>query len=81
MEITLLGSNTCQVCQQLEQSLFNVLAELGVAADVDKIDDVDKMMEYDIMALPGLIINGEVKVKGRVPSKAELTAWISAASS
>ncbi|KKM12068.1 hypothetical protein SY88_05310 [Clostridiales bacterium PH28_bin88] len=80
MEIKLLGAKGCKVCQGLEQTLFDVLAELGVAAAVDKIDGVDDMVRYDVFALPGLVVNGQVKVSGRVPSKHEIAIWIKDAS-
>jgi len=76
MEIKLLGAKDCKVCRGLEQTLFDVLAELGVAAAVDKVDDVDEMVRYGVFALPGLVINGQVKVSGRVPGRLELATWI-----
>ncbi|WP_066632765.1 thioredoxin family protein [Desulfolucanica intricata] len=76
MEIKLLGVKGCKVCQGLEQTLFDVLAELGVAAAVEKIDDVDEMVRYDVFALPGLVINGKVTVSGRVPGRHEIKTWI-----
>ena len=79
MEIKLLGSKGCKVCQNLEQTLFDVLSELGVPAAVDKIDNVDEIMQYPTYALPGVVINGQVMVSGRVPSKQELKTWIKAA--
>ncbi len=56
--------------------MINALAELGVAADVEKISDMDKIMEHDIMMTPGLVINEKVKVFGRVPRKEEIKKWI-----
>ncbi|NLC37902.1 MAG: thioredoxin family protein [Clostridia bacterium] len=79
MEIRLFGSNSCPVCQGLERDVFNVLADLGVAAQVIKVDDVEEMSRYEVYALPAVAINGEVKDKGRVPSRQELRDWIMAA--
>ncbi|MGI6553156.1 MAG: thioredoxin family protein [Bacillota bacterium] len=79
MEIRLFGSNSCPVCQGLERDIFNVLADLGVAAQVIKVDDVEEMSRYEVYALPAVAINGEVKAKGRVPSGQELRDWIMAA--
>ena len=76
MKIKLLGSSTCQVCQGLEKVLFNVLAELDVDAEVEKIYEVDKIMSYDVYAIPGVVINEKVKVRGRAPNKQELMTWI-----
>lgn len=79
MEIKLLGSNTCSVCQGLERDVFSVLAELGLAAGVVKVDDVEEMARYEVFALPGVVINGQVKSKGRVPTRQELKNWFKAA--
>ncbi|KAB2951645.1 thioredoxin family protein [Heliorestis acidaminivorans] len=76
MDIKLFGANGCQVCLTLEQTVFNVLAELGVDARVSKIDDVESMQKYDVFAVPALVINEQVKVSGRVPSKQEIINWI-----
>jgi len=75
MEIKVLGPG-CMKCQKLEQEVKNALAETGVAADVEKVEDTNKIMEYDILMTPGLVINNKVKVSGRVPKKEELEAWI-----
>lgn len=71
MEIKILGSG-CQRCHALEQLTFDVLAELNVAADVEKVTDIQKIMGYGVMGTPGLVINGKVKLTGQVPSKGKL---------
>ena len=75
MKIKVLGPG-CQNCEKLEQETVNALAELDVAADIEKITDMNKIMEHDIMMTPGLVINGKVKVYGRVPKKEEVKKWI-----
>ena len=54
----------------------NALAELNVAADVEKVTDIKKMMSYGILATPGLVINGKIKCAGRIPRPEEIKAWI-----
>lgn len=76
MEIKVLGSG-CARCNQLERDVINVLAEMDVAADVEKVQDIQKIMSYNIMSTPALIINGKVKTTGRVPRIAELKKFIS----
>lgn len=78
MEIKLLGVQGCFTCQNLEISLFNALAELDADARVDKIEDENEIKSYNVTALPGLVINGKVKVSGRPPTKQELINWIKA---
>ena len=55
---------------------MNTLAELNVAADVQKITDIKKIAEYKIFMTPGLVINEKVKCSGRVPSPDEIKNWI-----
>lgn len=71
MEIKVLGTG-CTRCQQLEKEVYNVLAAMDVAADVEKVEDIKKIMAYKVMNTPALIINGKVKVSGRVPKPDEL---------
>ena len=54
----------------------DALAGLNVAADVEKITDIKKMMSFGILATPGLVINGKVKSTGRIPRIEEIKAWI-----
>jgi len=75
MVIKVLGPG-CKNCQKLEQEVYEALAELDVAAEVEKITDVNKIMEYDILMTPGLVINENVKVFGRVPKRDEIKKWI-----
>jgi len=75
VNIKILGPG-CVNCEKLEQQTVNALAELGVAADVVKVTDLNKIMEYDVMTTPGLVINDTVKVFGRVPRPQEIKKWI-----
>lgn len=75
MEIKVLGTG-CARCKQLEKEVINALAELDVAADVEAVKDVKRIMSYNIMSTPALVINGKVKVAGRVPRPDELKKMI-----
>lgn len=75
MEIRILGPG-CPRCKEVEKRTINALADLNVGADVQKISDFKKMMEYRIMGTPALVINGKVKCYGRIPSVAEIKEWI-----
>jgi len=75
MEIKILGPG-CPRCQDVEKRTFNALAELNLAADVEKVTDIKKIMEYKIMGTPGLVINGKVKCAGRIPSLEDIKKWI-----
>lgn len=75
MEIKILGPG-CPRCQEVEKRTFNALAELNLAADVEKVTDIKKIVEYKIMGTPGLVINGKVKCAGRIPSLEDINKWI-----
>jgi len=75
MEIRILGPG-CPRCHEVEKRTLNALAQLGVAADVQKISDIKKIMDYSIIGTPGLVINGKVKASGRIPSQEEIKRWI-----
>jgi small redox-active disulfide protein 2 len=75
MEIKVLGPG-CPRCGELERRVINALAELGVAADVEKITDIKKMMSFGIPATPGLVIDGRVKSTGRIPRVEDIKLWI-----
>jgi small redox-active disulfide protein 2 len=75
MEIKILGPG-CPRCQEVYKRTQEVLAELNIAADLEKVTDIKKIMEYKILATPGLIVNGKVKCAGKIPAKSQIKQWI-----
>jgi small redox-active disulfide protein 2 len=75
MEIKILGPG-CPRCHEVEKRTFNALAELNLAADVEKVTDIKKIIEYKIIGTPGFVINGKVKCAGRIPSLEDIKKWI-----
>jgi small redox-active disulfide protein 2 len=75
MEIKILGTG-CPRCHELEKRTINVLAELKLAADLQKVTDIKEIAKYGVFATPGLLINGKVVSSGRLPSMEEIKAWI-----
>lgn len=75
MEIRILGPG-CPRCDEVKKRTINALAELDIAADVQKITDIKEIMKYNIITTPGLVINSKVKSSGRIPSKSEIKKWI-----
>ena len=78
MEIKVLGTG-CPNCKRLDKLTRQAVAELGVDATVVKVEDLDRIMAYDILSTPALVIDENVMVSGRVPRKNEIVAWIQAA--
>jgi small redox-active disulfide protein 2 len=75
MDIKILGMG-CPKCKEVEKRVINALAELGVAADVEKVTDIKKIMEYKVLGTPGLVIDGKVVSTGKIPRPEEIKAWI-----
>jgi small redox-active disulfide protein 2 len=78
MEIKVLGTG-CARCAELYAATTRAVAFLGVAARVTKVEKLDEIMAYRVLMTPALVIDDEVKVAGRLPTQAELTAWIATA--
>ncbi len=75
MDIKILGSG-CPKCQRLEQLTREVAADIGVDAQFEHVRDIAKIMEYSVLSTPALVIEGEVKVAGRMPTKEEISHWL-----
>ena len=75
MRIEILGMG-CPKCKKLYENVQQALSETGKEADVEKIEDLNKMTEYGIMISPALAIDGEVKAVGKVLSIEEIKKLI-----
>ena len=75
MNIKILGPG-CARCHQLEKIASEVVNELGVDATVEEVKDMSKIIAYNILTTPGLVINEQVVSSGKLPSKAEVTQLI-----
>lgn len=71
MEIKVLGTG-CAKCKSLEKLTNDVVAETGVAATVEKVEDILKIMQFGVMSTPALVIDKKVVLSGRLPSASEL---------
>ena len=75
MEIKVLGPG-CPKCKKTEEIVKETLAETGVDATVEKVTDVMEIAGYGVFGTPSVIIDGEVKSVGKIPSKEEIKTWI-----
>lgn len=75
MVIRILGPG-CPRCEEVAKRTIDVLAEMNVAADVQKVTDLKEIATYNVFTTPGLVINGKVKCSGRIPAKAQIKKWI-----
>jgi small redox-active disulfide protein 2 len=72
MIIKILGSG-CANCHRLEANTKDALATLGLDATIEKVTDFADIASYGVMRTPGLVVDEQVLVSGRVPDAAELT--------
>lgn len=75
LEVKILGVG-CARCDWMKQEVINALAELNLAADVEHITDIKEIVRYNIIGSPALIINGETRCVGSVPSKDQIKRWL-----
>lgn len=71
MNIKILGTG-CPKCKALEAATKKVIDELGINAEISKVEDIVDIMNYGVMRTPGLVINEKVVLSGRVPNNNEL---------
>jgi small redox-active disulfide protein 2 len=76
MNIKVLGPG-CAKCQQAEKVVKAAVAEAGVDADIEKVNDLMKIAGYGVMATPAVVVDGEVKLVGKIPTKEMVQKWIS----
>ena len=77
MKIEVLGSG-CPKCHKLEALVKDHIAKHGIKADVTHIYDLDKILSYGVVMTPALVVNGELKLSGKLPSEKELMEAIKA---
>lgn len=75
MEILILGTG-CPKCEKLAAETKAAADALGLAYELRKITKVSDIMKYGVMLTPALVVDGTVKVAGKVPSRDELTAML-----
>jgi len=75
MKIEILGTG-CAKCIKLEEMVNEVVKTTGVAAEVSKVKDIKKILTYGVMTTPGLVVDGQVKIAGKVPTAEQIKGWI-----
>jgi len=75
MIISILGSG-CPKCKQLEENARKAVEELKIKAEIEKVTDVGEIVDYGVMSTPAIVIDGEVKASGRIPTVEEIKSWL-----
>jgi len=77
MKIEILGTG-CSKCKALEEATKQAVAQSGIFAQIEKVEDIMKIMEYNVISTPGLVIDGKVVSTGKLLSVAEIVDLIKA---
>lgn len=75
MEIKVLGTG-CAKCKSLEKATIEAVKQAGIEATVTKVEDFIEIMKLGVMTTPALVVDGNVLVKGRVPSVSEISQML-----
>jgi small redox-active disulfide protein 2 len=70
-KIQILGTG-CPKCKKLTESAEAAAKDLGIEYTLEKVTDIEKIMAYGVMMTPALVVDGQVKISGRVPSADEV---------
>jgi small redox-active disulfide protein 2 len=80
MKIEVLGTG-CAKCNALEATVKLVADRLGLDYELEHVKEIARFASYGVMMTPALVIDGQVKASGKVPSEAELTTMLTSAAS
>lgn len=75
MKIEILGTG-CPKCKKLYETVQTAVRESGVTAELVKIENMSKIIQYSVMMMPAIVIDGAVKASGRIPSAEEVKGWL-----
>ena len=75
MEIKVLGPG-CPKWQQTEKVVKEAVAEAGLEAQIEKVTDAMEIAGYGVFGTPAVVVDGEVKSVGKIPSKNDVQSWI-----
>ena len=78
LDIKVLGSG-CANCKRLFEEVEKAIRQFSAPATLARVEDIRAIMAYKILATPALVIDGQVKSAGRIPSAAEIITWLAAA--
>jgi small redox-active disulfide protein 2 len=74
-KIEILGTG-CPKCKKLEELTREAAGQMGLDCQIDKVEDIQQIMAYGVMMTPALVVDGKVKITGKVPSVEELKKLI-----
>jgi small redox-active disulfide protein 2 len=77
MEIKVLGPG-CPRCEETEKIVREAVAEAGVTANIEKVKGAMEIAGYGVFGTPAVVVDGDVKIVGKIPEKEEVKTWLGA---
>jgi small redox-active disulfide protein 2 len=75
MEIKVLGPG-CPKCEEAQKIMQAAVDEVGTSATIEKISDFQQIAQHGVFSTPAVVIDGQIKCVGKVPSRAEAISWV-----
>lgn len=75
MKIEILGTG-CAKCKKTFEVVEKAVNELGVDANVVKVEDINAALDYGVMITPAVVVDGDVKIAGKIPSVDDVKEWL-----
>ncbi len=76
LHLTVVGGEHCRRAKELKRRLHSAARSLGLSIEIEQASDILDPLRYALLGLPGLLIEGEFIMAGRVPPEKELTGWL-----
>lgn len=73
--VKVLGSG-CANCKTTFRLIEDVAQEIGVAVEMEKVEDMQKIVGFGVMSTPGVVIDGKVVHSGGIPERAKIAGWL-----
>lgn len=77
-KLQILGTG-CPKCRMLTEHTEKAATELGLDFELEKVTDLDRILEFGVVATPALVVDGEIRVSGHVPTAKRLQELLTAA--
>ena len=77
MKVEVLGVG-CAKCHKLEELVREIVQKNSIDAEIIKVEDIKVIARYGVFMTPALVVDGEVKVAGKLPKEADIIKWMSA---
>lgn len=75
MHVKVLGPG-CARCKRLEELTREAAQEAGIPVEIEHLTDPTRLIDYSVITTPGLVVEEQVKMSGRLPRREEIVAWL-----